>query len=495
MDKFLPLFEGMEVDVASNKIILNGTPYTDAQFSKELPGVLDSSPLASELIALSVQDPSGYRKACLVITKALRKAVRDSEAAKKVEDPAVSGYSLENFEHLDWVRDIKTGQDFVVDMLHNKLTNIHPNALWACYTGAERKEMEKNFTRKTANCIFDPREKRTYYEKNGEYSLNKYFSPAWVNSENVAVPSRFLEFLHHLFGGDKVQMRFTLGWLYRLIHSRNETALVLNGAKGVGKNILYAVAKGLVGHDYCSEATKKFGVKEFNDIFRERILILIDEHQVNKEKYNFLKASFNEWQTIEAKGAAVKSTEKIYVNFMIFHNNPEDIYLEGEERRFSVMDITDTKLEYIWARRDIENFYKELNDPGSDLIAQIGNYITAWGNKNRDEVSNPFEVYMGAKYQEILDCHVNTIIHSIVDLIEKGQDDDGELTGPMVNTNCQRLLGVKMFCKGPRARSLVREYKYLNKYSLGEVITSTMPWKLKINPEVLELIETQSEED
>lgn len=491
----IPLFSELDLDKKGTKLTIEGRPYTEKQFKDAIPILFKASndPKVNEVLALKLKDSDTYDH---LIATAYHKLLDSIQVAPKEYQSLEIRYTLKDRDDLSIVTDYETGKDFVVDLKRDLLTKLHPNTFWASYTGAERKEIEKYTSKNIAHCIFDPMDVRAYYEKDEESFLNKYSLPLWRDKARIDRNANdFMEFLVHLFSADKKQISYTLGWLYRLIYSRNETALVLNGFKGVGKNMLYAVAKALVGQEYCAEAPKKFGVKEFNDIFRERILILIDEHRVNKEKYNFLKASFNEYQTIEAKGQAVKSTERVFTNFMLFHNSPEDLYLENSERRFAVMDITEDRLETSWSRVKIESFYKRLNDPESQLVADIGHYITEFGATYPDRVINPFELFLGEKYQEILDCHVSTIVHSILDLIERDKVIDGSISGSVINNNCMRLLGAKMYAKGPRARTIVREYKYRGKYSLGEVITDTMPWKLIVNPEVITLIESEMEEE
>lgn len=485
MDKYLDLFKSVCITVDKNKLSLEYVPYTESQFVRGFPAILSKMDvsLADELLAVSVKDKEEFTRMARGIFHKLKSLHNIAEEVTSV------AYELPNPQDLELVCDAVTGKEFVVDLSGNKLTGYHPNAFWASFTGAERKEIEQKTRKSVASVIFNPQDHRAYYSEEGFTYLNKYTEPVWREKEGTSEPPvLFLELLDHLFSKDKDQIHFVLNWLFRLLTTRNETALVLNGFKGVGKNILYAVCKAITGPEYCAEAPKKFGVKEFNDILRDRILILLDEHEIKKEKYNFLKASFNEWQTIEAKGQAVKSTERVYTNFMIFHNSPADMYLENAERRFSVMDITEIPLNEVWDHSKIERFYKDLEDPKSQLIKNIGNYIFEYGSQFEQ---NPFELYLGEKYKEIVDCHVDILIHSILDLIEKDLiSHEGYIPGDAINKNCFKLLGSKRATKGEKARSMVREYKFKGKYSLGEVDTNTMPWRLKVNPEVIELVTT-----
>jgi hypothetical protein len=487
MSKFSKLLSHCTVSTRGQHLVINGVDCTKARFKKEMFQLCEGSgedSLLAELALLKVKDNSSYLlEATYAFDDLFHQYQEATQKATASELKANKGLELE------LVVGAEDGITRVIDMTNKRLTHIHPNAYWGDFTGKEKLELEKNTKKNTAHLYFDITDPRTYYEDEKGSHLNKYIPPEWREAEPVeGHPAQFLELLNHLFCNDKKQIEFVLDWIYRLITSRNETALVLNGPKGVGKNALHAVCKALVGIPYCSEATSKFGVKEFNDVLRDRILLLIDEHRINKDKYNFLKASFNPWQTIEVKNKAVGHTEKICVNYMIFHNSPEDIYLENSERRFSVMDITDIKLETIWSREKSDQFFQDLADPNNPQVSIIGNFILNWG---ASRVQDPFAVYLGAKYSEILDCHVPIVIHSIVNMIETGKDTDGILLGNKVNTNCFKLLGSKVINKGPRVKTLVKEYKYRGKYCLGEVDTSAMPWRLTINPQVIELVEKE----
>jgi hypothetical protein len=497
--RYLVLFRDGNYSVRGNStLLIDGMPCTERKFQKdflllvnELNEGNDSvdKNLIAELASMSVLSPKEFAQTTQkIFRELLKKANLDRiQASDLSNSPRYSGDVPR--DHLSLVIDMM-GSTYVVNTNKDEILPMHPNTYWGLFTGKERRDIEQNFTKNVAYTYFDPNDSRSHYVKDGASYLNKYIRPPWrkISTKDVPIDLRFKELLNHLFNDDEKQICFVMDWLYRLLTARNETALVLNGDKGVGKNLLYAVAKGLVGLEYCAEATSKFGIKEFNSVLRDRVLFLIDEHRITKDKYNFLKASFNEYQTIEEKGVSITHTERIFVNYMIFHNSPEDMYLENSERRFSVMDITKKPLTDIWSIPQIEEFYKEVNNPESDVLFNIGTEILRWGESR---VQNPFALYLGEKYQEILDCHVSPIIHSMINLIETGKDIDGVILGSNINTNCFKLLGMKTYCKGPRAKTLVSEYKYRGKYSLGEVDTHSIPWKLKVNPELLSLVEKE----
>jgi len=486
---YVELFDKSLLEEDNGKLRYDGVPYTAIKFTKALPHIIDD-PQIHPLITLKLTNPEAYKQEAEKLYHQLLSPFRTSEINLEID------FILENKNYLAIVVDASTARRYVIDTRTNRLMiDISAASFLSSISRKERSHIEDN-PMNVAHCIFNPTRHENYFAENGNQYLNKYHLPEWRISKDTIqkdlMPTKFLQFMKHLFDGDDKQIEFTLNWIYRLLTSRNETALVFNGDKGVGKNVFYAICKTLVGHPYCSEATSKFGVKEFNDIFREKILILIDEHRVNKEKYNFLKSAFNEYQTIEAKGAAVKSTERVYTNFMLFHNSAADLYLENSERRFSVMDITNKKLTDIWTHEEIQTFYKEIEDPESDTIRTIGNYILHYGSTR---TQNPFDLYLGDKYQEIVDEHVDVLLLAMVDLIENEKyDEDYELEGDKINRHCNSLLGIKRATKGSRAETLVKEYKYKGKYSLGVVDKKAIPWKLTVNPEIIEMLELEDGE-
>lgn len=487
---YLELFDGMSLDIEGSKLKINNIPYTLTQFTNNIPRIIDGLPGEEKLLSLSVKDKDKYKATAHELFYQLRSSVPTETNDNPVR------FTIPNLSSLDIVVDAETNERYVLDVVKNKLVDdISPKSVLSAYSDKERDMLEKS-AMSIGRCIFNPMESRALYEEEGFTYLNKYTPPKWRyaerSSDEYAV-NRFNDLLYHLFNNDESQVTFIYDWIYRLLTSRNETALVLNGFKGVGKNVLYTVCKSLVGINYCAEATSKFGVKEFNDILRDNILILIDEHRIDKGKYNFLKASFNEWQTIEAKGKAVKSTERIYTNYMIFHNSASDIYMENSERRFSVMDITEKKLTDIWSYSEIEKFCKDIENPDSHSLTQIGQYILDVGASRKQ---NPFDLWQGEKYKEILEEHIDAIIHSTIDLVENDKvSADGTISGKVINKHCSNLLGLKRATKASRAESLFSEYLYRGKYKLGKVLKHTVPWKLQVNPEILELIEKERREE
>jgi len=85
--------------------------------------------------------------------------------------------------------------------------------------------------------------------------MNSYKRPKWMgllpllSHERKVVeelPEEIQKFFDHLFI-DQESLDYVLDWMYHLITARNEVALVVNGAKGVGKGLLGSILQGLVG--------------------------------------------------------------------------------------------------------------------------------------------------------------------------------------------------------------------------------------------------------
>lgn len=408
---------------------------------------------------------------------------------------------IENISQISIVVDGVTGEEYIYDSLAQRIrTDLSVESFWAHFPKKDRRMYEEKIGKSVVQVVFEPHRNETMFSNALGYTcLNKYQKPSWRSKSDYQKPVRFLEYLKHLFRGDKEQMAYVLRWMYQLVYSRNEVALVFNGLKGTGKSLFATLCSSLTGSIYTEKAGLGFGRKEFNTFLMDKILVYIDEVPITKERYSSLKSYFDERQTIEGKGRDPINV-RTHTNFIISHNSPNDFYIETSERRFSFMDIAETPLNEVWPAEVLQEFAREISDEESDLIKNIGLYVTSYGEQN-SALLNPFEVYKGTTYTNLVHFHLNAYMKTLIFCLENDLYSEPEyvLTHEELRDNIKSACGSEArgisSYRGGTVASMVREYRYREKYTLGEVINPAGDWHFKYNPEVVALVKKEKKEN
>lgn len=272
---------------------------------------------------------------------------------------------------------------------------------------------------KRGRFTFDPWVLESFYYKELDrvktLFINFYSPPKWRHLEvSPVMPEIIEEFLNHLFPNEKAK-RYIYHWLYNLIVKRNQTYLCLIGARGVGKNIFAEELCGaLVGLDHFDKVGDSLLEDKFNAPLKNKRLIILDEVDVDQDrKVNRLKSFGNDMIPIESKGKDSKK-ETNYNSFIIATNSLDGMKFGPEERRFSIPEISEIKLDHVWNSDKISHLVKELRDPDSQVVADFGNWILQNGKiLEQDE----FYCYKGAYFFEILHISMADWQKTVVDEI------------------------------------------------------------------------------
>ncbi len=242
--------------------------------------------------------------------------------------------------------------------------------------------------------------------KDTEYWIyNIYQPPKWrkVKYDENAVhncPIRIKLFLEHLFP-DAECLQFVQKWLYFAFQHRNETYLLLNAGKGVGKGIFQSLASALVGAQNYAIPSSGFLSKEFNAIMRNKRLLILDEIKMNRDNIDKLKRYINGRISIEAKGIEASSQEENFCSFIISSNNMTDALIECDDRRFAVLDVTKKHLLEVFTEREITDFVADLEDPNSTDVVEYAHYLTKqFGHLSIK--NNIHDVYRGRRFWELV---------------------------------------------------------------------------------------------
>jgi hypothetical protein len=205
--------------------------------------------------------------------------------------------------------------------------------------------------------------------------FNLYKKPSWMDLEySGQLPELAKKFFSHMFPDPKCRS-YIYTWMHRMLTTRSEIYLYLPAPKDTGKTTFAYLCGALVGHDNFELAKSDFAENHFNAFVANRRLILLDEYNCwsNNEK-DTLKRIINDRIQIEAKGQDQKTVTN-YSSFIICNNNNEGIFIEPDDRRFSIPEVTREKISDHFTAEELAELNAEIESECSQFIADIGHWI------------------------------------------------------------------------------------------------------------------------
>ncbi len=305
---------------------------------------------------------------------------------------------------------------------------------------------------------------------------NTYIPPEWQLSRELTnlealdymKPPRVIErFMETLFP-EKDAREFVYDWLHFAITKRCETYLVLNGAKGIGKGIFTDIlCKALMGKDNHKLAAPGALESNFNAMLENCRMIVFDEMPINdQDKIAKLKKYINTDQAVERKGYDVGATITTFNSFIISSNAVRDIIIEWDDRRFSVPDLTEKKLDEKWTKEEIKNLIEDINDPSYKTMRQFGYWLMY-----RIPEGDEFTAYKGKHFFKLCYSSLPEWSRCIVDEITSGVHDI--LDDVTLKMKFKERAPQGRFPHGTKVEDFLKNYKhegakYLGKYEKTE---------------------------
>ena len=227
--------------------------------------------------------------------------------------------------------------------------------------------------------IYDPFRRERIYEGDDLISyFNTYEAPTWMIDEYGQykevervdeIPELFHRFFNHLSDGKKSEYDYMIKWLSNAIQNRNFCVLTAIGAPGIGKGVLGNIMLGLVGLNNFTKTDNKLISKDFNAQIKNKRLVFCDEINIKKTNHmNKFKDLVNDKIEIEGKGKDANLDDN-HASIYVASNNLDSLYIPENDRRFSVIELTNNRLDSQFTVEEIE----QLNDLKN--IEELGKYL------------------------------------------------------------------------------------------------------------------------
>lgn len=231
----------------------------------------------------------------------------------------------------------------------------------------------------TSKFTYNPLESRIFYKDGDIWNFNIYNPPFWyadffyshgeIKVPRVdSVPPIYDKFIKHLVDGDDRSYKYILDWIANAIQNRNYCMLTTIGAAGIGKGVLGEIMRKIFGDsNYRGNVKDEIFKSKFNSQILNKRLVYVDEIKIeNSAQENKLKLLINDYVEVEQKGIDAKEVRN-YASFYLSSNNLNALQISGDDRRFSIVNLTDKKLLESFSQKEIANL---LDDDNVEKLSQ-----------------------------------------------------------------------------------------------------------------------------
>lgn len=273
--------------------------------------------------------------------------------------------------------------------------------------------------------------------------LNTYIPPAFKLNpiENPNVPDMLMEFLHRLFVNDGC-FDFMMESIWYVLNDRLQVIPVLNGGTGIGKGLFTEILlSGLVGGSNSIIAPISWDKSGFNAWLRNKQLIIFDEAKIishgTDANVDILKRLMNDSLNIERKGIDADTLVQNHASFFITSNNGAKRFkLELDNRRFSPVDVTTEKVEWVYKKKQRDELVAMLFD--KEILANFYWYIqNEWSPKVRKNDRTPHTILKCESLYKFQYESLEIWQRAIVDTILNGESNS--YTYAEVNANYRKI--------------------------------------------------------
>lgn len=216
---------------------------------------------------------------------------------------------------------------------------------------------------KQLKCVYLPKHKYGITTYNGDEVFNSYKAPKWLENKLrfgtllpivATVPPIYEKFLKHLVNGDIESYEYVLDWMAISLQSRNLAFLTTIGSAGIGKGFLARIIDALHGFDNSVAVEFNSIQSNFNSATADKTFVYYNEANRMSEKDKAkMKMQNEEKVRNEQKGVDAELVTN-YSNVYISSNNLDAMQLDSDDRRFSIINLTTTRLQDALTQDEID---------------------------------------------------------------------------------------------------------------------------------------------
>ena len=328
---------------------------------------------------------------------------------------------------------------------------------------------------------FNPRTTEAFLSRGtvhgDEIIYNKFIPPAYrlKRDRKVKLDPIFIDFLDGLF--TEGCRSYAYNWLYHSCFRRVPIYLVLVGAGGIGKNLLAEALSFIHGKSNFTKAPSSALDTKFNGHLVDNTMLYYDECKFSAGKEgattrkNRLKEWANDYVPIEIKGVDAINKD-IFCSAIIATNNDSDVHLEQLDRKFSVMELSEERLEKRMGLKNTQFLWEYIKKP------EFADAFINWLEDRIDTDFNPHVEYKGPKFDEL-----------VLSSLYSWQQD--LLFNHIVDTHSKHLdvknlrENISLFPKHTsKIDDFLKNFTWKG-HKLGKVVTIDGKAKIKINEELL----------
>ena len=295
---------------------------------------------------------------------------------------------------------------------------------------------------------------------------------------DYSVIEPFLNFVNEVICDNNDELyKYLLGWIASMIQNpgvKNETALILKGLQGIGKNRFTDVISELLAGYSCKNVTEISELTgNFNSIVENQMFIVLNELKNcgddRMANFNSLKSIITDNTIrINEKNQPRRNSQNV-ANFIFVTNNAYPVKIETGDRRYVVFQCNGKyKGQFAYFKQFVESFNKEFYD---NLLTYFVKY-----NLNGFEVRN---IPMTEAKQDLIEASKSPIDVWICDhyndLIEGVQCSEALLSKPSEMKDRAFQLQIKDKCvrnkRGPKGQ---RQWYYILKDECKSVYHQTV---------------------
>ena len=265
-------------------------------------------------------------------------------------------------------RETKDSLLYLYNLKNHDLRSIERQAL----TNIIDNKLSWDNRRYSCEFVYNPYSPFKVRKSGSFWEFNLYKPPRWqekyfYSKGKVGVPKLdfipeiYKKYLMHLVDQDEDSYEYMLDWTANALKHRNYCILTTIGNQGVGKGVYGEILSRLVGYDNFQMTDNRVVSKDFNAQILNKRIVYLDEMKIkNIEQESKLKAMVNDNIEIEKKGIDAKLHEN-FGSFYFSSNHFDSVKITDDDRRFSLINLTETKLIEVLHKDEIASLLDQDN--------------------------------------------------------------------------------------------------------------------------------------